>query len=792
MPKTMTKLDMFAVRLAEFVTKRRWLVIFCALLVTVAAASGGQYLEFSSNYRVFFSKANPELQAFEEFQATYTKNDNILFTIMPPEGDVFNPKTLSLVEDLTAEAWQIPYSIRVDSISNFQHTYAEEDDLIVEDLFSGAAGLSMEEIEAKRVIALDEPLLKGQLITESGSATSVNVVVQYPEKSLEEVPEAVAFARNLREQLQAKYPNHQIYLTGVSMLNNAFVEAGMTDMATMIPLMYLILIVLMIVVVRSFSGTLTTVLMIFFSSAIGMGVAGFAGVKLTPISAAAPTVIMTLAIADAIHILITMRNAMKQGMEKRDALIEAVRVNFLAVTITSLTTAIGFLALNYSDAPPFWHLGNISAVGIVFAWLLSVTFLPAMMSLLPVVRPKAAVAEGAGFMSGFADFVIRNNKKLFFGSSAFALALLALVPTLEFNDQWIEYFDERVEFRRDSDQVTPYFGFYPIEFSVLSEGPGGISEPEFLEAMGEFTDWARQQPNVTHVYSLTDIMKRLNRNMHADAQDWYHLPDERDLAAQYLLLYELSLPYGLDLNDRINTDKSATRITVTLSSASTTTQTKAFLNNAKAWFADNAPAYMKPTIPTGAQVMFTYVAERNVDNMITGNIIAVFAIGLVMILTLQSLRLGLLSMIPNALPILTAFGAWSFLVGTVGFSVAAVASVSLGIVVDDTVHFLTKYIRGTREKGLNREDAVRYAFETVGWALVANTVILVAGFAYLATSSFKMNADMGLLTAMSIAFALLFDFLLLPTFLLIGRSQDQQTLTDKKGEGDDPEVQLAE
>lgn len=785
MPKTMTAMDEFAVKLAQTVINHRWLVILTTLLFTFLVASGAQYLQFSNNYRDFFSEANPELRAFEDLQSTYTKNDNIFFAIVPPDGDVVSNETLSLVEELTERAWQIPYSIRVDSLSNFQHTEAEEDDLIVEDLVKGAEGLSADQLARIKNIALTEPLLRNQIISGDSRATAVNVVVQYPEKALTEVPEAVGFARTMRDEIQAKYPDHEIRMIGVSMLNNAFQEAAMADSTTMIPIMYLVLLVLMAVTVRTVSGTSVTLLMIGFASAIGMGVLGFSGTPMDPMVLTAPTIIMTLAIADSVHILITMRNSMKEGMTKNDALVEAVRVNFLAVMVTSLTTAIGFLALNFSDAPPFWHLGNVSAIGIVMAWILSVTFLPAMMSLLPVRAPKPASGSDQSAMAKLADFVVGNHKKLFYGIGALGVILVAGVPRIEFNDQWTEYFDESIEFRRDSDYATQFFGFYPIEFSVLANGEGGVSDPEFLEKLDAFSQFLREQPNVTHVYSLADIMKRLNKNLHADDETWYRLPDDRELSAQYLLLYELSLPYGLDLNDRVNIDKSATRVTATLTNTSTT-ETKAFLDASRNWIAENAPEYMKATVPTSAQVMFTYVAERNVNSMITGNVIAILAIAVVMMIALKSARLGILSIVPNGLPIVAAFGAWAFMVGTVGFSVAAVASVSLGIVVDDTVHFLSKFVRGIREKGYDTAGAIKYAFEMVGMALIVNTVVLVIGFSYLATSHFKINADLGLLTALAIMLALLFDFLFLPALMLLGADK---LITGKTNKGALEDVQ---
>ena len=764
-------IDHFSVRLTRRVLQFRWLVLIGVVVMTFGAGAGMSKLEFAANYRTFFSDENPELAAFEDFQATYTKNDNILFVIESEansDGDTtaFNNNTLAAVEALTEEAWKIPYAIRVDSVSNFQYTKAIDDDLIVEDLVIDAKNLTTEELLSRKKIAIDEPLLVNQLITPSGEVTSINVVFQYPEIDLNEVPEAVNAARALRDRIEADFTGINIFLTGVSMLNNSFSEVGQLDAGTLMPLMFLVILVMAWLILRSFAGTVSILLVIAFSTVVGMGVAGFFGVKLTPISMSATTVILTLAVADSIHILISMRGLMREGLSKVDAIPEAVRLNFMPVTITSLTTIVGFLSLNFSDSPPFWHLGNITAVGIGAAWLFSITLLPALMSLLPVKVKEAHEAEWSQVMMvRLADFVIANYRKLLVGISLVVLAFVAFIPTITFNDQWVEYFDERIEFRTDSDQALKSFGLYPIEFSVPSLNIGGISEPEYLDNLEKFATFLRTQPEVIHVYSISDIMKRLNKNMHGDDQSFYRIPANRELSAQYLLLYELSLPYGLDLNDRINVDKSATRLTAMLHKA-TTSETKTFLANSRQWMAENWPDYMQAQ-PTSAQVMFTYITDRNIHNMIMGTIAAIFAIALIMIVALRSVRLGLLSMIPNGLPLLMTFGAWALLIGEVGFSVATVASISLGIIVDDTVHFLSKYVRARNEKGLSAENSIRYAYRNVGMAIVVNTIILIVGFLVLTTSAFKMNVDMGLMTIMSILFALLLDFLFLPALLLV-------------------------
>ena len=767
-------IDRFAAALTQRVIRRRGLVLLAAVLAAVLIGSGASRLEFSTNYRVFFSDANPELQAFEDLQNTYTKNDNFFFVVESASGAAFDRETIAAVEELTEAAWQIPYTIRVDSVSNFQHTYATGDDLIVEDLVRDAGGRDAGFLDARRDVALAEPLLRNQILTADGEVTAINVVLQYPEKGFMEVPEAVQHARALQADIEARYPDLTIHLTGVSMLNNAFAETGMSDGATLMPLMFGVIFLLTWLILRSLTATVSTLLVIGLSTMVAMGTAGFFGVKLTPIAMSAPIVILTLAVADSIHILMSLRSLVRDGMGKHEALVEAVRINFLPVAITSLTTIVGFLSLNFSDSPPYWHLGNITAVGIFAAWIFSVTVLPAALSFLPYrVKPKSSTEWSVQVMDRLANFVIRRYRMLLVGVGLPALALIAFIPTLDFNDQWVEYFDERIEFRVDSDNAMHHFGLYPIEYSIPAAGPGGISEPDYLERLEALANFLREKEHVTHVYSISDILKRLNRNMHADDEGYYRIPDDRELSAQYLLLYELSLPYGLDLNDRINVDKSATRVTATIAQA-TSAETKAFFNDVDTWMQDNLPSYMHAK-PTSAAVMFTYISERNMQNMLMGTIIAIAAIAVIMMLALRSVRLGTLSLVPNGLPILTTFGAWALLVGEVGFSVATVASISLGIIVDDTVHWLSKYVRARDEQRLSVEDSIRYAFHNVGTAIVVNTIILAAGFYVMTTSAFKMNVDLGLMTILSIVGALVLDFLFLPALLLFGRSKDPVT-----------------
>ena len=767
MDKITRAIDSLATTWTEWVIRHRWLTIFISLVIVGFIFSHAKNLDFATNYRTFFSEQNPDLITFEEFQKTYTKNDNFLFVIQSNDERRFDGQLSEIAERITKESWKIPYAIRVDSVPNFQYTWADGDDLTVEDLIKNGSQLPPDILQEKIRIALAEPLLSNFLISDDADTTGINVILQYPEKDLVEVPTAAAYARQIVAGIEKDYPDITIALSGTSMLNNSFAESGMKDMMTLTPIMYGVLLIFTFLSLRSVTATFVTLTVIILSTMVALGAAGLMGVLLTPVSLTAPTIVLTLAIADSIHILISMRELMSTGVEKTKALIEAIRINFLAVTITSITTIVGFLALNFSDSPPFHHLGNMTAAGIAGAWALSLFLLPAIVSLLPMkVKKTSEQSINNSVFTKLANFVIARPLKILIVTGTLAITLSALAFTNELNDVWTKYFDESIKFRTDTDFAIKHLGaFYPVEFSVSSGKSGGISDPEYLKTLDKFANWMRTQPNVNHVYSLTDIYKRLNKNMHGDDESYFRLPEDHDLSAQYLLLYELSLPYGLDMNDRINIDKSATRITATLGDVDTI-QTREFIANSEQWLRDNTPEHMWSKA-TGATQMFSYIAKRNIDSMLRGNAIAVSLIAMILILSLRSIRLGLLSIIPNAIPVLVTFGIWSLSVGMIGISAATVTATSLGIVVDDTVHLLTKYLRGRREKDLSTEDSIRYSLNTVGKAITINTIILAAGFSILAFSSFKINQESGILTATAVVAALILDFLLLPALLLV-------------------------
>jgi predicted RND superfamily exporter protein len=587
-----------------------------------------------------------------------------------------------------------------------------------------------------------------------------------------EVPEVAQSVRAIRDEFSKKYPNIDFKLSGIVMMNTSFPEAAIADNMLLLPIMIGVVCLIMMVMLKSLFGTLSTLVVIILSILTAIGSWGWLGGYMSGPSMSFPIMVLTLAVADCVHILSTYYYNMRHGMEKRNAIIDSLRVNMQPIFLTSVTTALGFLTMNFSDSPPFAHLGNIVAIGVIAAFVFAVSLFPALLMIFPT-RVKQIEANKKDSMDKFADFVIHNKKWLLPVMALVIIGLASLVPKNELNDDFVKYFDESVPFRQASDLMQEKIsGMTNVEISFNTKESSGINEPKFVAFVDAFAEWLREQPETDNVNTITDTLKRLNKNMHGDNTAMYKLPEERDLIAQYLFLYEMSLPQGLDVNNQLNVDKSSTRVTATLKNITSNQMIAIEKRIYKHFESLNSNYEMQIASPS---LMFAHIGKRNIISMLEGTAVALVIISLLLGFALRSLKFGLISLLPNLTPAAVGFGVWALLDGEIGLGLSVVTGMTLGIIVDDTVHFLSKYVRARREKGYSAEEAVRYSFASVGKALWVTTMVLVAGFMVLATSSFKFTADMGLLTAITILIALIIDFLFLPPLLMLLGKKDAQT-----------------
>ncbi len=768
----------FADKFAAFIQKFRWLVLLGTVAFAMGIGGGAANLKFDGDYHAYFSSSNPQLEAFDNLQEKYTKDESVIIALSPSDKNIFTKENLSAIEAMTADAWSIPYNSRVDALTNFQHTRAEADDLYVSDLAADVDNMSSGEIENIKSIALNAPLLVNRIVNEEGSVSAININIKLPGKSDQEQPEVMVAVREMIAKWNTEHPNFDYHVTGLVPMNSAFFEAASGDGKTLTPAMILIILVLIGLLTRSLTATFATLVVIILSVSLAAGFAGITGIKLTPPSAQFSIIILTLAVADSIHILMTIIKKMKAGFDKKSAIAASLKLNMMPVAITSITTIIGFLSLNTGDVPPYWDLGNITAVGMLGAFIFSLTTLPALIHILPFkVKPVEGFEEKVSLYEKLGIWVTQNAKVVAGSLTAFILVMGFFASQNTLNDEAIKYFDTSITFRTDADYISEKLtGMYNVEYSVGSGESGGISNPEYLANLTKFESWLNDQPEVRHVNTYAEVARKVNKSMHGDDLTYYKAPESRDEAAQYLLLYEMSLPFGLDLNNQLNVDKSETRVTVTTDNIQSQSMI-AFNNRVENWLVENTPEYMN-ALGSSTTLMFAYLGERQSNSITKGNIIALVLISLLLIFVLRNIKIGLLSIIPNITPVLIGFGFWYLFSGMVNVGMIVVFGMTLGIIVDDTVHFLTKYLRGKRELGLNAKEAVVYAFNSVGKALMITTVVLVAGFMVLSQSSFLLNSSMAQIAVVVMISAIFIDFLLLPALLVILDGKKDEVITN--------------
>ena len=761
---------------------RRWLTILLSLLVILAFAAGAQNLvSVDVDVRNHFEKDDPHIVALDQLEDTYAISDTVLIAVAPQSGAIFTPETLVAIDELTEELWRTPYVTRVDSIANYSHSEGSEGELIVEPLIDDASSLSERDIERVERIALGTEEVAGRFVSRDGRVAGVVVSIALPEDRNDRQQaklEVVDYLYDTAAEARAKYSTIDYHITGELPLNRAMSDALNAEFGLLGPIALGTMLLVAIVLLRSIWGTVAIVLMIIAIILTAVGFVGWSGMTLFGESAAAIFVLMAIAVAHSVHVIEAMLAGLREGMDRKQAAIHSMELNAWPVFLTSITTAIGFLSLNFSEMPPFQIMGNMVAFGSLAAFVYAVTFLPAVLSYLPM-RVRPAPEGRVDYFDRLGRFVVSRRVILLCSFGVLTVALMAGISRIELKENWLELLGESYEFRRSTDFISENFtGVEAFEYSLNSGQEGGVTDVEYLSQVDAFAEWYRAQPEVAHVFAISDIMKRLNKNLNGDDPEFYTIPDSSDLAAQYLLLYEFSLPVGLDLNNLVDVERSASRVTVVLASVSTNEKVE-LDDRAQAWLRQNAPNL--ETGAAGVSIVAAHSIQKNIKNMLIGTITAMGIVSLLLVFIFRSVRLGLISLIPNFVPAAMAMGLWGYAVGAVGNAAAVVTAIAFGIIVDDTIHFMTKYIRA-RKSGLLPEESVQSAFRSVGKALLATTVVFALGFMVFGASGMATNQALGLLVGTTVIIALLADFLFLPPLLIVLERFSIERLRRRSGE----------
>lgn len=743
----------------DFLFRHGQVIASGCVILGLAACLGLLSISVTSDTRVFFAEDNPHLIQLEAFESRYSQNNNVLFVIAARSGTLMTADHLASLRQITHEAWSLPYSLRVDSLANFPHMETRGDEFFIDDLIRDTGPLSQADIARVTATALNDPLLVNRLISKDLTAAGVNVNFGLPLEGSKAITAINEAAQTIKDNFESQNPDLDVYITGNVVLMRAFSDAALRDIRFLLPFSVLVILLVLVVTLRSLTETLALSGLLAFSASIATSATGWLALPLNTATVVAPVIIMTLALASCIHVITAVHRHMREGTDQAGAIRAALEENIHPVLMTSITTIIGFLALNFADAPPFRALGNIVIAGIVINFVFTFTLLPLVLRRLKIKeRPGTNAMDPAKLARS-----IRLNiwPILLIGPILIVTSTLGILR-LTLDDDFIRYFDESFSYRTASDFTEARLtGLNILEFSLDSGSEDGIFDPVYQTRVDDFAHWLRAQEKVASVTAITDYTRRLHKHLSDEGEA--SIPSDRRLIAQYYLLMDMGLPEGRSLSEVINTDQSASRVTAILRNA-TSGDVRRMNEAAAGWLRANAPE--QETTGISINVLFSHLSINNIRSMINGTILSFLAISIVIMILLRSVTLGALSLLANSIPALVGFGLWGLLVGTVNLGASVLVAMTLGIVVDDTIHYLVAW-RRRRKAGASAGEAAAEALQSVGPAMIITTLSLIAGFCVLGLSGFDVNRTLGTFTAIIIAVALAVDLFMLPSALTL-------------------------
>ena len=479
-----------------------------------------------------------------------------------------------------------------------------------------------------------------------------------------------------------------------------------------------------------------------------------------------PIFIIAIGIADSIHIFWVWKHKREEGLDNHDSVVFSIEKNFTPALITSLTTFAGFISLGISKLVPLQAFGILLASGAIMAFILSIAFLPALLS---VLNPKIKVQEQKtsklkDMISSYTAFVVRNDKAVIILCVLFIVGCAIGIKDVSVDTEFAKQFDEETAIRKSAEFVEKNIsGTVPIEIIVDSKEKTGINHPQFMNDVENFSNaFMDRFDRIRHVNSLTQIVKRYHKLMNGDKEEFYKIPESKELISQYMLLYSLSLPQGMGINDMMDVDARYLRVSAMINIASEKQKLEMY-EWAQDWW--NTNSEYTATIE-GVTMISGHMRLELTDTLIKSISLALIFVTLIFWFAFRSKFFMAVSTLPNVAPLLIAVGLTGWLGINLDLGMAIVFVIIIGIAIDDTVHFLSKYKAATL-KGKNVIESIEESILLSGNAIIITTIVLVLGFGTFLFSDFALYSNFGLLSSIALFLAMAFDLLLLPAILSV-------------------------
>lgn len=760
----------------NWIIKYKKAIALLVPIIVFVLASFLKDLQFEGSYRIWFGEESKILKGYDGFRKVFGNDDGVVVAFKDENG-VFNEKALSSIRRITDKLWETKYVARVDSLTNYQYVYADKeypDEIIVEDLVLDDIKYTDKNMQELKSIALNDPDIVDGLISKDGTTTLI--VARLIANAGENEDISMEFRDYILDIVseEKELTGYEYHLTGGAIITTAFVDIAMTDGSLFTTLTIGMVVILLLVLFRKISGMALPMSVVVFTFLSVLAIQVVMGYKLNNFTANMPVFVTAIGIAHAVHIYWIWMVARRAGSDNEEAIFISLEKNFKPVFLTSLTTAIGFASLSISHVVPVKTLGIATASAAVLAFVLSVVYIPAVLAWLnPKVKKDDSYEETSieitpKYARKYSEFIVSYDKYI---------VVFALVSIVGFgfgltkvvvDSNTIKYFNEKEPVRQSIQFIQDNLsGPMSLEIVVDSKEVGGAKDPVFMSHVDRFSkEYYEEFGEVRKVGSLVNIVKRFNRVMNGDNEEYYSVPDTKELISQYILLYSFSLPQGMEINDKIDIEDRYLRVTSSVDMSDTSKYLE-MIYWAEDWW-KNTP--YTATVH-GQTAMFAHMQKDVTDTLIYSMSIALGLITLIMLIVFKSLKWIVVFLLPNVLPIVLVLGIMGWVGIDIDMGMAVAGAIILGVAVDDTIHFVMKY-KDARNSGKGLKESLEYVLTFAGGAMIFTTIILSLAFLILLGSSFNPNVNFAIVTASALTIALSTDLLLLPAlFSIIDRKR---------------------
>ena len=751
-----------ATDLGNWLVQHRFKLAVVALLVTIIGGWGVQFTRFDGTNESLFAEADEYKAEVDQARVDFPSSAPRLTMTFEVDGDIFNLRTLTAIDELTRRYIEIDSAIALSSILTYRVNEADKEILGRSYLFPDLDDITEADLQQIKTIALNDEDLTQARLTSAGNVTLATISYSVSEDTSEARLAVAESAVVLRDSLRQQYPDIRIYLVGGPMFERDSNLAREKDNKVLLPLVVVAGVLLLWFCLGSLLSSIALAVVALTTIIVTVGTHALLDIPLNQISRLGPAVAGIVAFADGIHVLSVYAQKILRGTDRKQALIESININFRPIALATVTTTMGFLSLNLSSAPAIYGFGNIVAIGVIWAFFFTVFLLPAMILLIPA-RSIAKPLGVSGFIEGVLRLVARREKTLFWGFLGLIAVTLFMLPLNKLDNDPFDFIDEGSDLSVVVEiQQREFENDRGLAFVVRSNEYYGITNRDFLDKVDDIATQLEADPQISWVSTYTDYLKLRNKAANDDDEAYEVIPEDQLTVIDYLVGYQLVAEIDPNLGQIFNKDYSAIYLYVATSGLSDEEILQ--LANKIDVLAENYASESFQVTHANNTILGARLNQIISTELFTGFSLSLVMITLTMMIGLRSLRYGLLSIAPNVFPITIVFGLWGLIEGNLSPYVLMLLAVSIGLVVDDSVHVLSKY-KTARDSGKSPGESIEDSISLAGSAITITTLWMSVGIALMGFSSTTIFQNLTSIITPIIVVALFLDLLFLPSLL---------------------------